>query len=413
MSGIGPITIFDKSALQSFNPDEALWFDWFFKTNITPLFYVETLADLNKQMRDGCTPEQAVGNIAYKTPTIGAELNVHHQTLCLHDLLGDSVRLERLPVLGRGRTVRTSDRTGIIFDRPPEMEAFERWQRHDFLDVERLYARAWRRGLAAFDLTAILANLGLSENARLQLSLSQAKEFAVRQVQGERDRFSFLKTAMEMLGVPPLFRPQIIRRWKVAGGPPLCEFAPYAAHILRVDLFCYLGLAAGHLSPRKNTRVDIAYLYYLPFCMIFASGDKLHRTVVPYFIGNDQAFIWAPDLKSELAKLDAHFSELPDDVRAQGMFSFASNPPVEGDFLTTQLWDRFLPAWRARLEEPLVRSPERDAKLMAALEEMAAAPEASDRVTADEASYVLSKRKIPVSSGKWRILPPGIEAKAS
>ena len=57
MSGVGPITIFDKSALQSFNPDEALWFDWFYKTNLTPLFYVETLADLNKQMRGGRTPD--------------------------------------------------------------------------------------------------------------------------------------------------------------------------------------------------------------------------------------------------------------------------------------------------------------------------------------------------------------------
>lgn len=121
--------------------------------------------------------------------------------------------------------------------------------------------------------------------------------------------------------------------------------------------------------------------------------------------------MWAPDLKAELAKLDAHFFKLPEDVRARGLFAFASSPPTEGGFLTTQLWDRFLPAWRARSEEPPVRSPETDAKLMAAIEEMADAPETSDRVTADDASYVLSKRKIPVSSGKWRILPPGIEDK--
>ncbi len=62
MAGIGPIAIFDKSALQSLNPDEAIWFDWFYKTNITPLFYVETLADLNKQMRDGRTPEPVAAN---------------------------------------------------------------------------------------------------------------------------------------------------------------------------------------------------------------------------------------------------------------------------------------------------------------------------------------------------------------
>ncbi len=47
-------------------------------TRPASLFYVETLADLNKQMRAGRTPEQVVGNIAFKTPVIASELNVHH-----------------------------------------------------------------------------------------------------------------------------------------------------------------------------------------------------------------------------------------------------------------------------------------------------------------------------------------------
>ncbi len=44
---MGPILIFDKSALQSFGIDESVWLDNYFLTNITPLFYVETLADLS------------------------------------------------------------------------------------------------------------------------------------------------------------------------------------------------------------------------------------------------------------------------------------------------------------------------------------------------------------------------------
>jgi hypothetical protein len=409
MAGIGPITIFDKSALQSLNPDEALWFDWFYKTNITPLFYVETLADLSKQMRDGRTPEQVVGSIASKTPVIGSDLNVHHQSLCLHDLLGHGVRMNRLPVVGRGRPVKTGDRMGIIFEQPPEMEAFERWQRREFLDVERLYARAWRQGLAAFDLTAVLTNWGLSENARLRLELSQAKECAEKFVRGERNRFSLLKDALEIFDVPSRYKSEIISRWKAADGPPFYEFAPYASHVLKVEMFSLLGLAAGHLSPKKNSRVDIAYLYYLPFCMAFVSGDKLHRTTAPHFLDDDQTFIWEPDLKAELARLDVHFSKLPDAVKAQGLFSFASNPPTEGDFLTTRLWDRFMPAWRRRLEKSPPRSPEADARLLAALDEMEAAPATSENVTADNANYVVIKRMVPISSGKWRILPPGSE----
>jgi hypothetical protein len=61
----GPTNIFDKSALQSLNPDEAVWLDAFFITNLTPLFYVETLADLEKATRSGRTPEEIVGSLAY------------------------------------------------------------------------------------------------------------------------------------------------------------------------------------------------------------------------------------------------------------------------------------------------------------------------------------------------------------
>ncbi len=46
---LGPITIFDKSALQALSLDEAVWLDTFYLTNIiTPLFFLETLADLDK-----------------------------------------------------------------------------------------------------------------------------------------------------------------------------------------------------------------------------------------------------------------------------------------------------------------------------------------------------------------------------
>jgi hypothetical protein len=57
----GPIIIFDKSALESLNVDEALWLDNFFLSNITPLLFVETLADVQKQVARGRTPEQVVG----------------------------------------------------------------------------------------------------------------------------------------------------------------------------------------------------------------------------------------------------------------------------------------------------------------------------------------------------------------
>jgi hypothetical protein len=58
--GQGPTLTFDKSFLQSINPDEAMWLDNFFACNITPLFFIETLADIEKEVHKGRTPEQIV-----------------------------------------------------------------------------------------------------------------------------------------------------------------------------------------------------------------------------------------------------------------------------------------------------------------------------------------------------------------
>ena len=82
MPGTGPITLFDKSTLQSLTIDEAVWFDTFYFPSMTPLFFVETLADLEKEMRNGRSPEEFVGALAEKTP-LGGGVNIHHLRLSM------------------------------------------------------------------------------------------------------------------------------------------------------------------------------------------------------------------------------------------------------------------------------------------------------------------------------------------
>lgn len=116
----GPIIIFDKSTLQSLSADESVWLDAFYRPNITPLFFVETLADLEKEVDGGRTPEQVVGNLAEKTPSMGLP-NVHHLTLCISELLGQTVEMRRFPVISGGESVVSGGRKGIVFKEPPEM----------------------------------------------------------------------------------------------------------------------------------------------------------------------------------------------------------------------------------------------------------------------------------------------------
>lgn len=255
--------------------------------------------------------------------------------------------MNRLPVTMRGRSVLTGDRLRIVVERPVEMEAFERWQQGDYLTVERQFARSWRKRLANWDFRVVLRKLGLPEGAKLNVKdLAEVKGWADRFVAGERNRFCTLKGALQTLGIPEELWSRIVQRWKSTGGASLIDFAPYAAHVFNVEILFFISLAAGLISQdRPSNQIDFAYLYYVPFCMVFVSGDKLHRRTAPLFLRKDQAFIWAPELKADLARIDAEFLRLLEALKERGVFACAQYPPLSSDSITTQLWNRFLPAW--------------------------------------------------------------------
>jgi hypothetical protein len=92
----GPHLIFDKSALECLSLDETNWLDNFFYTVITPLFYAETLADLEKEVAKGRTREQVVGSLAIRTPDMQSTACPHH-----YKLLGGVLYGGTLPLDGR------------------------------------------------------------------------------------------------------------------------------------------------------------------------------------------------------------------------------------------------------------------------------------------------------------------------
>src|SRR3989454_4411173 len=113
----GPSLIFDKSALESLNLDEAVLLDNFYRSNIMPLFFVECLADLEKAMRSKSTPEQLVGSLANRTPDVQGNPNVHHLQILQGELSRqfDITRVMGRVALAGGRQVQLGDKTGVIY----------------------------------------------------------------------------------------------------------------------------------------------------------------------------------------------------------------------------------------------------------------------------------------------------------
>ena len=231
----------------------------------------------------GRTPEQEVGIIADKFPELSGMPCEHHGKLVLGDMLGNAPPMNgQVPIAG-GREVEVEGERGFVFDESPEAQAFSRWQQGEFLDVERGAAKLWRVALASLNLARIAENMrALGIDPTTCRSLDEAHAAAINLIRGQEKGYERLILALHALQIPGPRHAEIVARWAQTDARPLIEFAPYAAHVLSVEMFFQFALGARLIgAERASNRVDVAYLYYTPFCNIFISSDRLQRDALP------------------------------------------------------------------------------------------------------------------------------------
>lgn len=416
---MGPTTIFDKSALQALNLDEAVWFDAFFNANVVPVFYTETLADLEKEVADETSPAAVVGRLAEKTPT-SAYPNVYHRELIVGELLGHKIEMAGRPVISAGDVKEAPDGSvGVHVDQFPEAAALLRWKNHEFHEIERAVAKNWRAELAEHDpagLIGVLKNI-LPTEAKIS-DLEQLK--VLIDAFCTRTEPEVIALALDVLGVPDKYRLLALRRWEREGKPQLGHFAPYSTHVFKVDLLFYLGIFRGFISGvRASNKVDMAYLYYLPFAVVFVSGDRLHRRTAPLFLRDDQSYLPASEFKGALRQLDEHYDSFPEEIKQLGVLQFASYPPSVMNNAVTRLWDKHMrPDWReiAKRRESEVGKPRDEdvdrqtmAEISGRLDEAQSVSNQKASLGADGADYVVIRRQVPVRKGKWRMVSKDVE----
>jgi hypothetical protein len=265
---MGPILIFDKSAIEALNPDQAVWLEHFFITNIIPIFYIETLADLEKEVSTGRTPEQIVGGLANKVPEISSYPNVHHSNISYGELLRDGeVEMKGRIMINRGKTVAMGNEKGVIHEQSPEAMAFERWIKGDFLEVERGHAKKWREQLKSMDFQDIQKIFKiLFEIKGKPKTLEDVKSYVDELLADPLQQSNLLAMALNIIGVPPIYCSEPYLIWEKHNKPLLKDCAPYTAWIVSIDLFFYVSISAGIISgDRVTNKIDFSYLYYLHF----------------------------------------------------------------------------------------------------------------------------------------------------
>jgi hypothetical protein len=401
----GPSLIFDKSSLESLNLDEAVLLDNFYSSVITPIFFVECLADLEKNMRSKSTPEQLVGSLADRTPECG-RVTVHHLDVLRAELCGrfDLSRTLGRPYVAGGRAVQLGDQKGMIFQQTKEQEALQRWMSHEFLEAERGIAKWWRRSLTSIDLdamaTAVMGEIGPWRKPK---SLQDARQMADTIIDN-MDPEWLIRFGLNLLGAPEAVE-SVANEWIQKRRPSLRDHLSYFVFMLVINIFFCLVLPTQLLSNVKPShKIDLAYLYYLPFCSVFTSKDNFHADIVPLFLSPEQTFISGIDLKEDLKRLVAHYESLPEDVLKTGLIHFAAYPPDNTGFLVTRLWDKYLPGWRAARDMPKpVLGPEEEKRIVEEINRQTDSPDLqpTDERDTDRMDYATVRRMVHPQKGRW------------
>lgn len=400
---MGPITVFDKSFLQSLNLDESVWFDHFFYPIITPLFYIECLADLESNPRNGSSPEDHLSALAIKTPQMAGTPCHFHQTLCLNDLLGRHVSLRpHIPVANAIHVIKDGE-IGTILKEAEESKAFRRWNKKQYTSLERIHAREWRAQIARINLNDIKKGLfGSAQHVDIR-SLDKVNDLSNRLIIEFTKSPARFDSALEILGVPDDLKIQIKTRWKKSKKPNLHQFSPYAAHILKVIIFFSLAVSAGHISAdRATNQVDIAYFFYAPFCHIFVSSDKLHQRCAPFLLRKDQTFIWGQTLKSDLNNLDCHYKSLSEEIRNTGIYSFARSLPTSSNGIIREIFSTHSPNLLIE-PPPIPTDPEKHKALVDSANKWVTAPsvKSSTANAVHESKAFVLERHISPKRGSW------------
>jgi hypothetical protein len=340
---IGPLLIFDKSFVEMLNPEEVSELSMHFKFVGTPTLIGEIIADLKLEPSERRVPSDVVKALSRKMQKVHGLQPANYRKLALANLYAHEISMiGQVPVDGSAPNVHvTGDRRGVLYDSTPEQILWARWANGEFGADDELTATTWRSGIEQIDLDGLVAiwkefsqrHFGSARN--LEELVSGVDAFlrdSTPAVQRE-----ILNMTLDLVKASAQDRGVANTLMSIGEMRSVLEFAPYAASVLRLFLTFVCGLARGFIGPRPTNYIDLQYLYYSPFCMVFVSNDKFHREMWRATSGV-HSFVWGQDLKDDLRRRIAGRGKMNESA-TDATNKQDSSPPHS---VITEMWGTYM-----------------------------------------------------------------------
>ncbi len=340
---MGPTILLDKSTLQALSWKELHFLYAYYYLNIPPVLIIEILGDLNKFSDDKIHAESEVKKNAEKLYSIAdQEINIHYSLLAIKSLLGNYVEMDGRPIIGKIPFIARNG--AMLLEESPEERELKSWQNGEYSGTEQIIAKRWRETTRGYDLDLFKKNLKkIRKKTRKVNSVNDLKILVEELLDIPSNQIYYLRWTIQNLDLVGGLEKTVLERWQKSNYRTFKSFAPYAYYFYKVNFAFELGLLNNLFGTKSTNRVDIEYLYYLPFTEIFSSGDDFLIKFSKIFLKKNQYFITRDDLKEDLKSIYEYFNEHPEKDN--------SYPPENKNSFTYQIWQKYRPTQPSSISE--------------------------------------------------------------
>lgn len=299
---------------------------------------MEILGDLKKEFEEGKMPSEVrVKDFANKLFPVETIVNLHYKVLVKGDFLGNGPSMDGRPNVGIQKAVQSKGQKGFLVEESKEEKSIYKWKDGNFTEADHELSALWRVTTTQEDvLKRVKDSIKIEDGNKLK-DFAALGSYVENILNKPEKQLPLLLASMQNYEIDAATGLQILARWRRQNSPLIKSFAPFAYHCLKVDTLFSIGLTQELISTRPTNRVDLEYLYYLPFCNVFTSNDKVHKNLIPLLLLPYQRFILGTELKADLKVIVDYLNTLEvEEVR-----KFKNQPPIIADSFTFKLWKEF------------------------------------------------------------------------
>ncbi len=298
---LAPKIIFDKCTLQGIGTLKIPALLRHLDLLLPPILLREIATEFSK---DDKIPEKIEGmarSLAQKALSSRVDVMPDIDILIYNELLYQPLKLcsKQIPQ-GHGIWLRSKDGSkGMVFDEAPEMAILRRWAYEDFSENDIKNSFFIRQNHEQMVRNYPPKKKGDNSPKTLQEVVAWIDSDHLTKINQEL----IISTVAGYL--PEAEAKNAIERWDLEKRPDLLTYAPFCYYFYRLTAIYILAAQSQVLRTNKDAKphLDIHYLYYLPFCDVFASDDTDVQNIATLLKRTDQIVTNKEELIKEIGEL--------------------------------------------------------------------------------------------------------------